>query len=179
MFRFRLQRVLELREEAEQAKSRALVSARDAADEARRAHETLTELHESSRAEIGAAQQGASRVGHLNQLGVVLQSLEVRLESAVEQVQAADSVVAEAQGQLEIAARDRRVLDRLKEKHVEVWRAEEAHKDRLQMDEIALARFVSTRTARDSAQSSSNDGNAGGTSGASDSASTRTNGSPR
>ena len=107
------------------------------------------------------------------------QSLEVRLESAVEQVQAADSVVAEAQGQLEIAARDRRVLDRLKEKHVEVWRAEEAHKDRLQMDEIALARFVSTRTARDSAQSSSNDGNAGGTSGASDSASTRTNGSPR
>jgi len=179
MFRFRLQRVLELRQEAEQGKSRALVTARDAADEARRAHDELAEVRENSRAEVDTAQQGASRVGHLHQLSVVLQSLEVRLEAAVEQVAAADRDVTEAQGQLEVAARDRRVLDRLKERHADVWRAEEAHKDRLQMDEIALARFARTRDSRESAQSSSGIRTAGGNSGASTRASTRTNGSPR
>ena len=43
-FKFRLQRILELREQAEQAKARALVSAQDAAEDARRAHDTLTDL---------------------------------------------------------------------------------------------------------------------------------------
>lgn len=156
MFRFRLQRVLELREEAEQAASRTLGIARDAADEARRAQDELAELHETSRQEIGATQQREPRIGHLQQLGVVLQSLETRLESAVEQVQAADGVVAEAQSKLELAARDRRVLDRLKERHLTVWRAEEAQKDRLQMDEIALARFGRKQESRDDERASSN-----------------------
>ena len=155
MFHFRLQRVLELRQEAEQAASRILGVARDAADEARRAQDHLTDLHETSRREIGATQQREPRIGHLQQLGVVLQSLETRLESAVEQVQAADGVVADAQSKLELAARDRRVLDRLKERHATVWRAEEAHKDRLQMDEIALARFGRKQQSRDEERASS------------------------
>lgn len=155
MFRFRLQRVLELRQEAEQAASRSLATARDAADTARRAQAELATLHETSRQEIGATQQRQPRVGHLQQLGVVLQSLETRLDSAVEQVSAANGVVAEAQTQLELAARDRRVLDRLKERHATVWRAEEAQKDRLHMDEIALARFGRKQQARDDDQASS------------------------
>ena len=155
MFRFRLQRVLELRQEAEQAASRTLGVARDAADEARRTQDELAQLHETSRKEIGATQQREPRIGHLQQLGVVLQSLETRLEGAVEQVQVADGVVAEAQSKLELAARDRRVLDRLKERHATVWRAEEAHKDRLQMDEIALARFGRKQETRDDERASS------------------------
>ena len=155
MFHFRLQRVLELRQEAEQAASRTLGVARDAADEARRAKDQLADLHETSRREIGATQQREPRIGQLQQLGVVLQSLETRLESAVEQVQAADAVVADALSKLELAARDRRVLDRLKERHATVWRAEEAHKDRLQMDEIALARFGRKQEFRDDERASS------------------------
>jgi len=155
MFRFRLQRVLDLRQEAEQAASRTLGIARDAADAARRAQDELANVHESSREQIGATQQREPRIGHLRQLGVALQSLETRLESAVEQVQAADGVVAEAQSKLELAARDRRVLDRLKERHLTVWRAEEAQKDRLQMDEIALARFGRKQESRDDERASS------------------------
>lgn len=174
MFRFRLQRVLELRQEAEQAASRTLGIARDAADEARRAQDEIADLHETSRKEIGATQQREPRVGHLQQLGVVLQSLETRLESAVEQVQAADGVVADAQSKLELAARDRRVLDRLKERHLTVWRAEEAQKDRLQMDEIALARFGRKQESRDDERASSNNNG-----GAQQSASPRNDGQTR
>ena len=141
MFRFRLQRVLELREEHEQAMARELASARELADAARREQEALAAVRDSSRAEIEAAHTETPHVGHLHQLGFVLQSLDERVERASESVVAADGVVDAAQSALVDAARDRQALDRLKERHAEAWRAEEAQKDRLQMDEIALARF--------------------------------------
>lgn len=43
---------------------------------------------------------------------------------------------------LEEAARDRRVLDRLKERHTDAWRTDEATKDRVHMDEVALTQFA-------------------------------------
>lgn len=166
MFHFRLQRVLELREQHEQAKARALTEAQEAADVARRAHDALTDLHASSRAEVNAAQSAQPRVGHLHQLGYVLQSLEQRVDLAADSVVAANTVVSGAQRELDDAARDRRVLDRLKERHAEVWRNEVAQQDRLQMDEIALGRFARRADARDDAHvsSNSNDGSNGGSS---------------
>lgn len=166
MFHFRLQRVLELREQHEQAKARALTEAQEAADVARRAHDALTDLHASSRAEVDAAQSAQPRVGHLHQLGYVLQSLEQRVDLAADSVVAANTVVSGAQRELDDAARDRRVLDRLKERHAEVWRNEVAQQDRLQMDEIALGRFARRAEARDDAHvsSNSNDGSKGSSS---------------
>lgn len=148
MFKFRLQRILELREQAEQAKARELASAQDAADEARRAHDDMMRLHAASRAEVDAAHHTEPRIGHLQQLGLVLQSLDQRLESTGESVRAADAMVADAQSVLEGAARDRRILDRLKDRHTDQFRAASAQKDRLGMDEIALARFSRTADAR-------------------------------
>lgn len=148
MFKFRLQRILELREKAEQAKAIALASAQDAAEVARQERDTLANLHATSRAEVHAAQRAEPRVGHLQQLGLVLQSLDTRLESAGDSVRAADEVVAGAQKLLDDAARDRRVLDRLKERHTDQWRVEEAHKDRLGMDEVALSRFARQADAK-------------------------------
>jgi flagellar FliJ protein len=151
-FRFRLQRVLELREEAEQARARALASAQDAAEAARRAEEALAALRASSRAEIEAAQAELPRVGHLHGLGMVLESLEARLAGAAEMRTTAEHQVQQAQEELADAARERRILDRLKEKHAEEWRAAEAQKDRVQMDEIALARFARQRDTTDTTQ---------------------------
>ncbi len=154
MFHFRLQRLLELREQAEQAKARALVSAQDVAESARRERDSLADAHGSARAEIDAAQRAEPRIGHLQQLGYVLQSLDQRLETAGESVRAADHDVAEAQTVLDAAARDRRVLDRLKGRHTDQWRAESAHQDRLGMDEVALARFTRNADARASEEAS-------------------------
>ncbi len=155
MFRFRLQRVLELRQEAEQAKSRSLADARAIAEDATRAREALVDMQRNSRAQASAAAQRTVRVGHFATVEVVMRSLDERLTSADEQVQQAEGAVADAQSELDAAARDRRVLDRLKERHADVWRAAEAHKDRLQMDEIALARFGRSQDSRDGARASS------------------------
>ena len=87
-------------------------------------------------------------MGHLQQLGLVLQSLDERVERADERVREADSVVTGAQQLLDVAARDRRMLDRLKDRHTDQWRAEMAQKDRIGMDEVALARFSRTAETR-------------------------------
>jgi len=175
MFRFRLQRVLELREDAEQAASLALVSARDAADEARRVQEELTALHRASKDEISETQRRDPRIGHLQQLGLLLESIEERIDGANEATLVADAVVNEKQSALDLAARDRRVLDRLKDRHMLAWRATESQKDRLAMDEVALARFGRK-------QDSANDGQAPHTAGEnadSEHSTSRTDGSLR
>jgi flagellar FliJ protein len=118
--------------------ARALVSAQDAAEQARRERDALAELHATSRAEVDAAHRTEPRIGHLQQLGLVLQSLDQRLESAGENVRAADDIVADAQKLLETAARDRRILDRLKDR---TWSGVQRHTKSTGMDEVALARF--------------------------------------
>ena len=148
MFTFRLQRLLELREKAEQAKAVALASAQQHATLVREERDVLSGVQTASRAEVAAAQHSEPRVGHLQQLGAVLQSLDQRLEAATDTVRAADEIVGGAQQLLDDAARDRRVLDRLKARHSEQWRNAEANKDRLGMDEIALSRFSRDADAR-------------------------------
>ena len=151
MFRFRLQRVLELREQHEQVKARELTEAQALAATARLTHEGLSALHAESRTAVDAAQYTQPRVGHLHQLGFVLDAMEQRMDSAAASRAAADTVVDGARSALDDAARDRRVLDRLKSRHAEVARAEEVQKDRLLMDEIALGRFARRIDAHDDA----------------------------
>jgi flagellar FliJ protein len=94
-------------------------------------------------------------VGHLWQLDLALSALEVRMERAAEVVHEAEAQVVTAQEALAAAAKDRRVLDRLKERHAESYRAEFALKDRIAMDEIALAQF--TRKDDESPSAASDD----------------------
>ncbi|WP_411280690.1 flagellar export protein FliJ [Gemmatimonas sp.] len=140
-FKFRLQRILELREQHEQAKARALGAARDNAVAAHLAKDAIANLRDHSKQQITTTANSGPRIGHLHQLGFVLASLDQRVLLAVDAAKLADDDVQKAQGMLEEAARDRRVLDRLKSRHAETWRAERAHGDRVAMDEIALAQF--------------------------------------
>lgn len=140
-FKFRLQRILELREQHEQANARALASARDSADAAHRAKDDMASLRDHSKQQISTTTGTGPRIGHLHQLGFVLASLDERVLLAADAAKLADDDVQKAQGLLEEAARDRRVLDRLKSRHADTWRADSAHRDRVAMDEIALAQF--------------------------------------
>lgn len=141
-FKFRLQRILELREQHEQAKARELAAAREIAEQAAQAKDTIAALRADSHAQLHQTQRSETRVGHLHQLGTVLASLDERLVAATDVCKEADAGVDHAKVTLEGAARDRRVLDRLKERHSDVWRAEEAARDRVQMDEVALTQFA-------------------------------------
>lgn len=148
MFRFRLQRVLELREKREQAQAIQLAKAEETASAARSTRDELQALHAASRAQITSAHRTEPTVGHLNHLGYVLSELDQRLGQASQVVTKAEGVVSEARVSLEEAARDRRVLDRLKEKHTDAFRTEASHRDRVEMDEVALARFTRQREVK-------------------------------
>lgn len=161
MFRFRLQRVLELREKREQAQAVQLAKAEESASVARTQRDELQVMHAASRAQITSAHISDPTVGHLHHLGYVMGALDQRLGHASQNVTDAEGVVSEARVSLEAAARDRRVLDRLKDKHTGAFRAEESHRDRITMDEVALARFTRQRDANQPEHANSADaGNA-------------------
>jgi flagellar FliJ protein len=139
MFRFRLQRVLEMRERKERDAATALAQAQDAASVARRAAEELA----ARRAEMagGAARAGGVPVGALHNLAFLLDRMDEHVARAGTAAQAAERAVAEREGALRHAFRDRRTLDRLRERHHDAWRAGAAAADRTLMDEVALSRF--------------------------------------
>ncbi|MBC8088921.1 MAG: flagellar export protein FliJ [Phycisphaerae bacterium] len=147
MFRFRLQRVLELREKAEQAQAIELVKAEETASVARKQRDDLQAMRSASRQQLTSAHSSDPTVGHLHHIGFVLNALDERLEHASESLSSAESAASGARSLLEVAARDRRVMDRLKDKHEDEHRAQESHRDRVAMDEIALARFTRQREA--------------------------------
>ena len=146
MFRFRLQRVLELRERKERDAATELVQARDDAERARAEQARL----EAARAELATRDgsgDGASSVGALRTLHFLLGRLDERVAHAESEATTAEHVVAQRQDALTSAFRDRRTLDRLRERHTETWRAAEAAADLRQMDEIALTRFAKPKSS--------------------------------
>jgi len=143
MFRFRLQRVLELRERKERDAATALVQARDDAERARAEQARLEAVRaELATGDAAGSGDGASSVGALRTLHFLLDRLDERVADAANDATTAEHVVSERQDALTSAFRDRRTLDRLRERHSETWRAAEAAADLRQMDEIALTRYA-------------------------------------
>jgi flagellar protein FliJ len=143
MFKFRLQRVLDLRERVERDAATALVTAEEMAHGAR---EERTRL-ELAREELAARRVQSTptaglSVGELRNLGFLLERLDERVAVAQTAAAAAEAKVEVRRGELQVAFRDRRTLDRLKERHLEGYRSAEAAADRQLMDEIALTRFT-------------------------------------
>ncbi len=146
-FRFRLQRVLELREKSEQARARTFAEATDQADEVRRRQDAMHELHLLQRETASAAARGTITAGEMQHFAFLLGQLDDRLARGANDMQDAERQLAEAQAALQLASRDRRVLDRLKGRHAERWQDADQQRDRLMMDEIALSRFARARLA--------------------------------
>lgn len=138
---FRLERLLELKAKHEEAMAIRLGAAERDARAEREAQAVLEQLREEGRSELRmpAAQR---RVGDLRPLAELLDRVSERLDLQAQRVQAADRTVQEAQQRLVAAHQERRVLDRLREKHVDRVRLEAAQADQKTMDDIAVARFL-------------------------------------
>lgn len=138
---FRLERLLELKAKHEEAMAIRLgIAERDARAE-RESQAALEALQADSRSGLlGPA--GPRRVGDLRPLSELLDRVGERLDLQVQRVRAADRTVHDAQQRLVAAHQERRVLDRLREKHVDRVRLEESQADQKTMDEIAVARFL-------------------------------------
>jgi flagellar FliJ protein len=157
MFRFRLQRVLDLRARTERDAASALVSAQEVADAAREEQQRL----EQQRARLAAAQRTpeaeGTPVGALRTLTFLLERMDHEVAGAAQATAAAEGTVAEREDALRAAFRDRRTLDRLREKHQDAWRAGEVAQDRMLMDEIALTRFTTQGSAGSSGSAPASD----------------------
>lgn len=141
MFKFGLQRVLDLREKKEQEVATELAAARERAEAARAAAAALAGVRLAGEEQLAAAHAGASTVGELRQLAYVLDQLDLHIAAAEGVAAERDADVGRAQLDLNAAFRDRHVLDRLKERHLDAHRANAAQADRQTMDAIALSRF--------------------------------------
>jgi flagellar export protein FliJ len=141
VFNFRLQRVLELREQKEKALATRLVEAKTRADEMERARAVLAEVRSTGSQQLVAAHSVQVTVGQLRNLSFVLDRIDQQLAEASTEARAAEAQVESAQAELTAAFRDRRVLDRLREKARLQWQQAEVQADRTLMDEIALVRY--------------------------------------
>ena len=146
-FRFRLQRVLELREAAERARAVALADAQGQANAAREQREAIAAARSANQQSLTQASHTGATVGALQQMHYVLRALDVRMQLADTGIVTADSLVRRAQDELRSAFQARHALDTLRGKQAEAHRAAEQEADRALMDEIALTRFHNADTS--------------------------------
>lgn len=146
MFRFPLQRLLELKARREQELARQLALATQDAARAGALRDELRQLQATSAGQLAGRAQDAPTVGELVSLGFTISQLGEQVDDAQTQVDAAELHAAEQNALLTDAVRDRQVLDRLRERRFDEFRAEETQRDRTAMDAIALGRFVAQKT---------------------------------
>ena len=136
---FTLQRLLELKQHQEEAKGAELAEARAAETQARKAAEILQRQRQSARRFTDAGTKVL--VGQLQNSARVVDQLDHRINAANEKVRDAARNARMRLTDFKQAIQDRRVFDRLKEKHEEKVAFEEAKEEQTMMDEIALMKF--------------------------------------
>ena len=155
-FKFRLQQVLELREQHEKQVAAKLAEAETAADEARVAQKALEAIRQSGSQALRSAHASEPTIGQLKTIGYVIEQLNHHIVDAQSRVEMAEQLVTQARTDLTSALQARRVLSRLRDRHFANWRTEDNAQEMRQMDELALTRF----TRRDAKQNTDGDNGA-------------------
>lgn len=141
-FSFALQRVLDLRQQHEQAIAGRLGVASDAAADARAAMDALAAVRQASSADLARAHNTAQQVGALHQKERLMASLDAHLDVAEQELVTRDAQVAVVRTELHMAMQARRVISRLREKREDEWRQSHARAERTAMDALAIERHA-------------------------------------
>jgi flagellar protein FliJ len=141
-FKFRLQQVLELREQQEKQVAAKLAEAETAADEARVAQKALETIAQSGSQALRNAHGSEPTIGQLKTIGYVIEQLNHHIVDAQSRVEMAEQLVSQARTDLTSALQARRVLSRLRDRHFANWRTEDNAQQLRQMDELALTRYT-------------------------------------
>jgi flagellar FliJ protein len=151
-FRFRLQRLLDLKEKREQELARQLASARrDATSEAEQ-RDALATLRDASAAHVAAQAAGQATVGELASLQYTVSQLTEHVDVATQRTDAAREVVEARSVELSGAVQERQVLDRLRDRREEQHRAADSQAERARMDAVALSRFAARHSGANDTQ---------------------------
>ena len=136
-FSFRLQRLLALRQMAERAAAVSLGSSQAMASEAHVAEERLAARRSDARAGMFPPRGAARHVGEVLQAARFVEQIDVQLEHAGSAAQQADARVRDTRLHLGERVRERRILERLRDRHFAVWANDVEHEEREIMDGIA------------------------------------------
>lgn len=142
LFRFPLQRLLDLRAKRQDEIARQLAQARTAADDTRATRDELAAAKSAGQAQMSEAQAAGPTVGEIASRAYAMHQLDQRLAAASDALKAAEAHVDQVHTALTGALQDKQVLDRLRERMREAYRTTENNKDRSTMDAIALQRFA-------------------------------------
>ncbi len=140
VFDFSLQKVLELRERQEEESTRELAQAKLEAERARQLHTDLQATRDAGRARMALANWVGGAVGHLQNLVEAVGRVDAQVTAAETECGQAEEQVEESIKAMKKAARERKIIDRLRERRLDQWRVEQADDERKTMDEIALSR---------------------------------------
>ena len=139
-FDFSLQNVLELREKQEEESNRKLAEAREEADRAHQLHMDLQAERDAGRARMALGNWVGGAVGHLHNLVDVVGRVDAQVSAAETECGQADGQVEESIEAVRKATRERKIIDRLRERRLRKWSVEQAENERKTMDELALSR---------------------------------------
>lgn len=142
MFKFPLQRLLELKAKHEREMARQLASAQTEAERERTSRDALARAHAAAHTRLANAAGDGMTVGHLVSLSQTLSPMQERLSQADERTVAAEQIVDQRHQLLSEALQERQVLDRLRTKRLDLHRTEENARDQAAMDAIALTRYT-------------------------------------
>ena len=137
LFKFPLQRLLDLRAKRQDEIARQLAHARTAADSTRATRDELAAARTTGQAQLSEAQASGPTVGEIASRSYALTQLDQRIAAASDALKAAEAHVDQVHNALTGALQDKQVLDRLRARMLEAYRSTESNKDRTTMDAIA------------------------------------------
>jgi hypothetical protein len=137
--KFRLAGLLRARVAQETVAKAAVARSRFAANTA------LAEVHRQSASLDAAAQIHLSTAHALASALVGRQAMAAALSAAVTNTHTADAVVVETMADLGAAARQRKAMDKLAERHAQVRQRAVDAAERAALDDLVNSRYVSTR----------------------------------
>ena len=146
LFKFPLQRLLDLRAKRQDEIARRLAQAKTTAEHTRVTRDELAAARSVGRAQMSEMQAAGPTVGEIASRSYALSQLDQRIAAAGDAVNAAEAQVDKVHVELTDAVQDKQVLDRLRERMLEAHRSAEVQKDRTTMDAIALQRFAQGNT---------------------------------
>jgi flagellar export protein FliJ len=146
-FTFRLERLLQIREAAEQEKARLLGVALQAEESARLAAIAGQERLEEARGQLARISQAPAQAGLLRNLELSVEQLTHQLHRLSEAHAKAEAMVDTERAVFEEARMAKRVIERLKNQRREAWNQELARYEQSLSDETAS--FLARENGRD------------------------------
>lgn len=135
-FRFRLEKVRDLRSAEEQEQARRLAQARSKVARARGVVDRIDRAEAGVRDRARAALRGRNPVGMVQNLEVLLNQLGRQRALAEAACASAEEALDAAVEDYQRAFREREIMDRLRERRQDEWRREELRREQGVLDEL-------------------------------------------